>query len=269
MRACVTSWVSLSRDALEKGLRRLGSCRTFARGGRSPPAWTVPRSGRGGSFFWGGGEFGIKQGMRGKLVIKIGLGVSVRVDGKPRLKCVDCSSYSPPTHNLIKVCAHGTSGAVRELREREDFNEPSAPVVSSERRLSPCMISVNSMRNVSGGLRVKVARFLRWLAAPESGGKEACWSGRRSVCPHRRRRVGERVAAIFTWQRPVQSISGGYTVKRSPGPGGRRWNVKTKAIKTKNSEPDMQFCSENFSFFAHRWFSWVKSGATGEEVTVM
>lgn len=118
-----------------------------------------------------GGKFGIKQGMRGELVIKIGLGVSVRVDGKPRLKCVDCTSYPPPP-----------------------MNEPSAPVVSSERRLSPRMISVNSMRNVSRGLRVKVARFL----APESGGKEACWSGRRSVCPHRRRRVGERVAARFT-----------------------------------------------------------------------
>lgn len=59
-----------------------------------------------------GGKFGIKQGMRGELVIKIGLGVSVRVDGKPRLKCVDCLFPPPHTHNLIKVCAHGTSGAV-------------------------------------------------------------------------------------------------------------------------------------------------------------
>lgn len=192
---CYFMGVSLSRDALEKGLRRLGSCRTFARGGRSPPLPLRERChGAAAEVLFFGGKFGIKQGMRGELVIKIGLGVSVRVDGKPRLKCVDCLFPPPPHTQFNKSVRARDVWCCRELSEREDFNEPSAPVVSSERRLSPRMIWVNSMRNVSRGLRVKVARFL----APESGGKEACWSGRRSVCPHRRRRVGERVAARFT-----------------------------------------------------------------------
>lgn len=60
---CYFMGVSLSRDALEKGLRRLGSCRTFARGGRSPPfpcvsgATERPRR-----FFFSGGSLGSNRG---------------------------------------------------------------------------------------------------------------------------------------------------------------------------------------------------------------
>lgn len=101
MRACVTSWVSLSPGTRwKKGSGVSEVAGRLPEEGDPPPLPLRERChGAAAEVLFFGGKFGIKQGMRGELVIKIGLGVSVRVDGKPRLKCVDCL-FPPHTHTI-------------------------------------------------------------------------------------------------------------------------------------------------------------------------
>ena len=143
VKVCVTSWVSVSlpgragekapasRKLQDVCPRREGDPPPF------PPAWTVPRSGRGGSFF-GWWKFGIKRGMRGAgRYVDRPWCFSKSGWKSPDLNVLMARLIPPHTRNLIKSVRTRDVWCCRELRQREDFNEPSAPAVSSERRLSP------------------------------------------------------------------------------------------------------------------------------------